>query len=67
VNNSPVTVARETAPDFHRLPYSACDTGHPISTIVRVEPVSIIADAFSKRKKIARLSSTMLALKKEAA
>ena len=34
MSRSPVTVARETAPDLHRLPYSACSPGHPMSTIV---------------------------------
>src|SRR5258706_5390916 len=34
MNCSPVTVARETAPDLHRLPYSACIPGHPMRTIV---------------------------------
>ncbi len=31
---SPVTVARETAPDLHRLPYSAYISGHPMRTIM---------------------------------
>ncbi len=31
---SPVTVARETAPALHRLPYSAYSLGHPMRTIV---------------------------------
>jgi hypothetical protein len=34
MNCSPVTVARETAPDLHRLPYSASSRGHPMRTMI---------------------------------
>ena len=43
MSRSPVTVARETAPDLHRLPYSAYTSGHPMRTIVIdvVYPLSV--------------------------